>query len=231
MKVALFIKSYRKDFEWLKYALKSIHKFCSGYEEIVIVVPDHDLEELKTFATNGEKLFGVQEYGEGYLFQQMIKMNAHNFTECEYIQYTDSDCIFHTPTKPDDYFQDGKPVMLKTRYGNLEGAEMWRSVVYDALGFLPDWEYMRRHMLIYHRETLMNIQKIFPKMNDYVMTRPGRHFSEFNVMGAFADKYEPERYVWKDTATTEFVPEKLKQFHSYSQYTKENIELIERMLL
>lgn len=230
MRVCLFIKTYKNDFPWLKYCLASIKKYCSGYEEVVIVCPNKDLDELKTIAVNGEKIHGVDEYGEGYLYQQMIKMNAHNFTDCEYIQYTDSDCVFHTPTKPEDYFDNGKPWMYKTRYGNLEGAEIWKVVVRDALGFMPEWEFMRRHMLIYHRETLMNIQRQFPGMNDYIMTRPGRHFSEFNVMGAFADKFEPDRYIWKDTATSEFIPEKLKQFHSYSQYTKENIELMERMI-
>ncbi len=231
MKVALFIKTYRQDFVWLKYCLASIKKYCTGYEEVVIVCPRGDVGELTTFATNGERIVPVDEYGEGYLYQQMIKMNAHNFTNCDWIQYFDSDCIFHSPNSPDMYFEEGKPVMLKTLYEKIDkNTRMWQSVVAKAIKIVPEFEYMRRHGLIYHRETLMNIQTKFPKMNDHIMTRPARHFSEFNVMGAFAEHFEPERYIWKDTETTPFKHGTFHQFWSYSGCTEEEKQRMEKML-
>lgn len=230
MKVALFIKTYKNDFVWLKYCLASIKKYCTGYEEVVIVCPRGDVPELLTFATNGERVVPVDEYGEGYLYQQMIKMNAHNFTDCEWIQYFDSDCIFHSPNSPDMYFRDGKPVMLKTRYGTLGDGDMWQSVVEKALKIKPEFEYMRRHGLIYHRSTLENIQIKYPHINDYVMKRPQRHFSEFNFMGAFADHFEPDKYIWEDTATTPFKHGTFHQFWSYSGCTEEEKQRMEKML-
>lgn len=226
---AIFIKSYAKDFKWLKYCLLSIRKYCTGFDDVVIVVPPTDVEECKTFATQ-ERVVGYGEYGEGYLFQQMIKVNAHNFTKCDFIHYVDSDCIFRTPTTPLDYFDGDKPWMYKTRYGNLEGAEVWKEVTSSAIGFPVEWEYMRRHGLVYHRRTLMKIQELYPKINDYIMSRPARHFSEFNFMGAFAEFYEPNDYIWKDTATNEFIPERLKQFWSYSGCTKEEQEEMEKLI-
>lgn len=224
---AIFIKSYHKDFEWLRYCLMSIRKHVEGFDDLVIVVPPRDVAECSKLTIKGERVVGKDEYGCGYLFQQMIKMNAHSFTHCDYIHYVDSDCVFHTPTNPLDYFEDGKPWMYKTRYGNLEGAEVWRECTHKAIGFDVEFEYMRRHGIVYHRDTLLNIQQLYPNINDYVMSQPSRHFSEFNFMGAFAEKFEPNNYIWKDTATSEFIPERLKQFWSYSGCTeKEKQEMI-----
>lgn len=223
---AIFIKSYRKDFEWLKYCLLSIRKHVTGFDDIVIVVPPGDVEECQKLAID-ERVVGKEEYGCGYLFQQMLKMNAHSFTHCDYIHYVDSDCIFFTPMNPMDYFENGKPWMYKTPYGNLGGAEVWRECTRNAIGFDVEFEYMRRHGLVYHRDTLLHIQEKYPNINDYVMNQPARHFSEFNFMGAFADHYEPDNYIWKNTETSLFIPEKLKQFWSYSGCTdKEKEEII-----
>lgn len=226
---AIFIKSYKKDFEWLKFCLMSLRKHVKGFDDVVIVVPPSDVEECVSFAEDF-RVVGKEEYGCGYLFQQMIKVNAHSFTHCDFIHYVDSDCIFHIETTPEHYMEDGKPWMYKTRYGNLEGAEVWRGVTSKAIGFDVEWEYMRRHGMTYHRSTLEHIQSRFPNINDYIMSQPARHFSEFNFMGAFAEHFEPDNYIWKDTAVSAFVPERLKQFWSYSGCTNEEKEQMIKLI-
>jgi glycosyltransferase involved in cell wall biosynthesis len=231
MEVSLFIKTYKNDFVWLKYCLESIAKYCTGYSEVVIVCPRSDVPELLTFATHGETIYPVDEKGDGYLYQQLIKMNADEYCKSEWIQYFDSDCIFHSPNSPDMYFEQGKPVMLKTPYSVIgEDARVWQKVVAKALGFVPEYEYMRRHGLIYHRETLRHIHEKFPKMNDHIMSRPLRHFSEFNVMGAFVEVFERDRYIWKNTEETPFKAGTFHQFWSYSGCTEEEKERMNKMI-
>jgi hypothetical protein len=235
MRTALFIKSYKPDFVWLAYALRSIKKFCTGYHEVVIVVPNSDLEEafklLPQFDTvNNYRVIGIDEPPNGYLYQQVVKMNAHNYTDCELIQYHDSDCIFTMPTDPSYYMENGKPWMYCTPYDKVGDAVMWKHCAEKALGFSDDFERMRRHGLTYYRSSLELLHEKYPLINSHVMSQPGRHFSEFNVMGSFVAKFEPEKYLWKNTDEYPIIPERMKQFHSYSQYTPENIQWMEELL-
>ena len=229
LRTALFIKSYKPDFVWLKYCLRSIKKFCTGYHEVVIVVPNSDLEAAKEFVTD-EKLIGIDEPPNGYLYQQVVKLNAHKYTECELIQYHDSDCIFITPTSPTDYMENGKPWMYCTPYEKVGDAIMWQGCVEKILGFKDDMERMRRHGMTYLRTSLLSIQDAHPNVNETIMQQPGRHFSEFNLMGSFVAKNEPNNYIWKNTDEQAIIPERMKQFHSYSEYTAATIEWLEGVL-
>ena len=40
--IDIFYKSYAKDFEWLYYSLRSIKKYLTGYNKIIIVIPEQD---------------------------------------------------------------------------------------------------------------------------------------------------------------------------------------------
>jgi hypothetical protein len=42
MQTDIFIRTYGKDLEWLKYCLRSVAKYCSGFRQIVIVIPKKD---------------------------------------------------------------------------------------------------------------------------------------------------------------------------------------------
>ena len=39
MKVSILIVTYGKDFHWLKWCLKSIEKFSTGFHELVVAIP------------------------------------------------------------------------------------------------------------------------------------------------------------------------------------------------
>lgn len=228
-RTALFIKSYKPDFVWLAYALKSIKKFCTGYHEVVIVVPNQDLEEAKKLVTD-EKLIGIDEPPNGYLFQQVVKLNAHKYTDCELIQYHDSDCIFITPTSPSDYMEDGKPWMYCTPYEKCDTAQMWKEPTEKALGVSVSLEFMRRIQFVYFRESLIRLHEKYPNINQHIMAQPGRHFSEFNFLGGYVYNFEPNNYIWKNTDEHPLVPERLRQFHSYSEYNAQNIEWMENQI-
>lgn len=228
-RTCLFIKSYKPDFVWLKYSLRSIKKFCTGYHEVVVVVPNSDLEAAKEFITD-EKLIGIDEPPNGYLYQQVVKLNAHKYTECELIQYHDSDCVFITPTSPTDYMENGKPWMYCTPYEKVGDAIMWQGCVEKILGFKDPMERMRRHGMTYLRTSLESLHTAHPNLDAYVISQPGRHFSEFNLIGSFVAKTEPNNYIWKNTDEHSIIPERMKQFHSYSEYTSATIEWLEGIL-
>lgn len=57
-----------------------------------------------------------------------------------------------------------------------------------------------------------------------------RHFSEFNVMGAIAERFMPEKFRFIDTNVEELPPLYCKQFWSWGGITPEIAAEIEKTL-
>jgi hypothetical protein len=125
-----------------------------------------------------------------------------------------------------DYFSENsfmigrKPILLKTRYGNLGGGEAWRPITEKAMGRQVEWEYMRRLPLMYRRDTLTAFRNAFIHVFDSMASMKDRAFSEFNCIGAFIEMYEPDGYFISDTE--QWMQEPVaKQFWSWGGITPE----------
>lgn len=232
MQVSIFIKSYRNDFKWLKYCLRSINKFYTGWDEIVIAVPERDRREIESWGLTNERIVVVPEYGEGYLYQQVAKLQAYKYCNGQFIQFVDSDIVFTEPLHVDFFFRDGHPIILKTRYDGkrLGGAECWKDITEKALGYPVEFEYMRRNCLVYHRSTLELISRSYPALEKYVMKQPNRAFSEFNFMGAFVEKFHSAGYKFLDTDKEEIPPQPWTQYWSWGGLNEETINQLEGLL-
>lgn len=243
--VSIFIKTYQKDFPWLKYCLESIEKFVTGYDEIIIVFPEEEqnLQGLK-FPPKTAPVW-IKEYGNPYLFQQVVKLDANYYTESKYIMFVDSDCIFTKPVNLNDLVIDERPLILYTPYEKVGDAICWKSCTEKILEREVKYEFMRRFPLLYHRDTLINFklfvaEKFNQSVEEYVMSQD--RFSEFNALGAFAFMTEQSKYRWLDTETliewTELydiehikLPEPIAiQFWSHSGLTKEDLRRIYEVL-
>lgn len=150
------------------------------------------------------KVIAVPHYNNDYLGQQATKLQADTFTDADLIFYIDSDCVVLEPVTPKSFMKDGKPFQLKTKYSELGDSVPWLPITAKALGFNPEYEYMRRLPLMYWREHLSQLRNAMQikhnmKLENYIMTQPHNAFSEFNVIGAFVDRYYPSMYELQDT--------------------------------
>lgn len=228
MHVDLFIRTYRNDLEWLGFALKSIHKYVTGYRNIIIAIPEDQVHLLSHLTQ--ERVVGVKDLADGYLGQQLTKMQAWQLTDADAIVFWDSDVVAtrHIDVRT-EYFKDDKIILYKTRYSsiNKSGHECpWQPITAKALGFTPEWEYMRRMPLVYWVETLTRCEQFMvalhkSSLEHYVKTRPFREFSEFNVLGAFAEAQTPERYAFVDTESIDMPPCAVDQMWSWGGLTNE----------
>jgi len=213
--ISIFIKSYRNDFPFLHYCLKSIEKFVSGHSEVVVAIPEWDME-LFDEVMHGIEIdvivVPVQEYGDGYLYQQFVKMIAYQFCTEDYIMFVDSDCIFTGPVdiSPSENY---RPEILMTDYANVGDAICWKEPTERWIGCSVNYEYMRRIPLVYRSVTLETLHKSRPDLEQEIMGS-GR-FSEFNAMGIWAHLNEPENYKFIDTAHWEYTPHIARQFWSW----------------
>lgn len=228
MKIDLFIKTYSKDIKWLRYCILSIQKYVTGYNEIIIILPDGERELIDFELPPNTFVHTTEEEGSGYLYQQYIKMIAHHFSGADFIAYVDSDCIFHSPVNFQDLVKEGKPQILMTSYAEMQGCP-WQIPTAEFIGTVPEFEFMRRHVLIYHKSTLENLEGWFTtlrgNLKEYILSRPGGTFSEFNCMGFFAYLYEREKYSFLNTKDWTYVPAIVNQYHSYTQFEEKEAEI------
>lgn len=235
MTTCIFIRTYRNDLPWLKYCLRSIAKFVSGVDQIVIAIPETDRSEIEKFGLTRERIVYVSD--NSYLWQQYDKMISDTTTECDYILHVDSDNCFMRPFGMSEMFVDSKPWMLITPYSTFNPGEMpWQPITSKILGFVPEFETMRRLPLLYPRwlygELRNHVTKVHGKsLRDYVSEQPGKNLSEFNALGSYAHKFHYEAFRWIDTTkVSELPPTAIKQYWSYHGVQEEHRKEMEAIL-
>lgn len=216
--IDIFIKSFRGDFKWLSYALRSVQMNVTGYNKLVLLVPNEDLELLtETITTFPErtKVVSVTEKSPGYLFQQCCKLNAHKYCDSDFIIYFDSDFFIDTLIDLQRVINAGKPEVLYTHYSKVESAIIWKEPTEKMLGLPVEYEMMRRLGQCVHRSTLVSISEMFPNLEDDVMS--SELFSEFNFINAWSYNYDKEKYKWTNTDDWVYEPAMGVQIWSHSK--------------
>jgi hypothetical protein len=212
--IDIFYKSYAPDFKLLRYSLESVKRNVVNYANIHVLIPLRDAQRFdnRNLPPNTTVHF-VEEYGEGYLYQQWCKISAQKYCQSEYILFADSDCIFDHLINLEEFVTDGKPEILYTPYSKVGDAICWKKCTEDFMREEVEFEFMRRNTLIYHRSTLKAIAEYAPNLEVDIMQ--GKRFSEFNAMGAFAFKYEKDKYNFVCTDDWQYVEPKGVQCWSY----------------
>lgn len=228
--IDIFYKSYSRDFKILKYSLLSLEKNVTGYDEITIVIPKIDASLFNYRIQNlppRTKVIMVEEEGNGYLFQQYCKMNAHKYCDTEFILYADSDCIFDHPINLNDYIKDNKPQILYTDYSQVGDAICWKEPTEQFIGKPMQYEFMRRIPLIYHTSTLIHISEKNKNLKEYILNSD--RFSEFNAMGAYAFLNEYDKYQFINTDNWQYESPLATQLWSWFNSGNEEVHQREKI--
>lgn len=239
--IDIFYKTYSKDF-WLLYiSLQTLAKNVTGFNQIVILIPDHekglfDIRKVPKDIAGSVLIIYVKEEGHGYLFQQWCKVNAYNYCKSAFILFADSDCIWDHKEDLSVYVEDWKPEILFTDYEQIEDAKIWIEPTSAFIKEPVKFEFMRRNCLIYHRDTLVAISKYAPDLKNTILN--AEMFSEFNAIGAYAFKYEKDKYRFVNTDTWTYTEPKATQIWSHSSkaegisevHLREYIKMLETFL-
>lgn len=203
MTTDIFIRSYDGDAEWLRYCLRSIQRFATGFRRTVVVVPHGHHPPTG----DAEMVFYVAETGDQYMQQQSDKLHADHFTDAEFILFQDSDTIFTRPITPDMVIRDNRrPVWLYTPYTSLgnDESQLWKKITGKIIGHPVEHEFMRRHPLVAPSWALREFRTWVHRvhgvsMERYVMTQPDHDFSEWNALGAWLWYFHRDHIVWQNT--------------------------------
>ncbi len=241
MTTSIFIKSWPPDFGFLAYCLKSIHKFATGFSEIVVLIPDNsDLPLTK------EKLIKVPEppseghhmHGKGYVLQQCYKVSADKYTSSDFVCMMDSDCVFTKPVTPDDLFVDGKPLWLMTPFADILPTDKNLPAHFEAIkefsGIPPEFEMMRRHSQVIPRWAFGCFRDYAQQLHgmsfeQWAMAQKFRGVTEFNHIGQFLHLNFPNFIHFHDTRFG-IPPSFVEQYWSWNGITPEIRTYMEALL-
>lgn len=222
MTTDILIRTYEKDLDWLGYALKSIHKHVTGWRRIVIAIPKgqgHLLSHL-----TAETVIEVDDLPNGYIGQQLTKMEAWKYTDADAVLFWDSDVIATEPHDVAEYFKEGKPILWCTPWDKVGDAICWKGCTEQALGFEPPFEYMRRMPVLHLRGALVDcyyyVERTVGKSLERYLSSVDR-FSEFNVIGAFVHQFQHKDYAVINTEEQAPPPQKIFQGWSWGGITEE----------
>lgn len=230
MNVEILIATWSKDIEYLRWNLKSIAKFASGFSGTTLLVASQEESLFKPicekFGCSLAMYDRVPDPKYWHLQHQAEKCMAD--VHCpfkDFVLYLDSDCVLTESITPEDYFVDGKPVLCIEEFSRLSG-NPWKPETDRALGFDVKFETMRRHPAVHYRKMFSDFRHRVETVHhvpfyDYVMRQKPEYpwgYSEFCALGAFclwSDAWK-EKYHFIDLAKDQRPPDKLIQFWSHS---------------
>ena len=209
MKVEIIYVTFRRDYDFLHYSMRSFRKYCKGFSGVKIVVPTQDVELFLEF----ERRYSTPECpvlvknfleypGKGFVHHLAMQCCADVFCpKADLILHMDPDCLWSKPSTPNDYIVDGKPVLVIEPYSVIKeyfpGRYNWKAVTEMALGYETPYETMCRHPAIHwpitYRLTRKRVEEVhMTPFIDFVLKQQNsfpQGFGEFNTLGAVAVNY------------------------------------------
>ena len=241
MRVSILIVTFERDFLWLKCCLKSIAKFATGFHEVIVAIPEETPFNTMSW------LFGVfpkltlrlapfEDWpGKGFVRHMDRIMHADEICpDSDFILHMDADCIFTEPVRPDDYFVDGKPVLITAPYEwivrkfNNPHHLRWRDAVVNAIGGSSGREGMRRHPAVHHPRVYHMARALIEQYTGKPVSEHIRGtqetfpqgFAEFPTLAEVAWRHFRSDYHWIAQETDPWPTDKLLQFWSHGPIDK-----------
>lgn len=224
MNHAIILRTYDRDLKWLKLSLPTIMKHCHGFSCIRVVGDKTGtlaLEYARSIGCETDTDYDVDGIAKGYIAQQATKLRADFFVpgDTDAVLFFDSDCIVQGPMKPEDYMIGERIVMLYTPWSHVGDAKIaWQGITQTTLGETTEFEFMRRLPMAFNLSTIRDARawleaKYKMPMHDFLANKES--FSEYNFLGAWAHRFEPDRYHWINTLRGTWKQLPTRQFWSH----------------
>jgi len=236
MKTDIFICTYARDFPYLEFCLRSIAKFATGFNRVLLLVPNEDIDGTHAYVSKTGPhrvpitVVGYEEKpGKGMLWHMRNIMYADTFSDAEVIAHMDADCIFTDPVTPDYLLaEDGKIILRYEPFESIckrhDAMMRWQECTTKCLPFPPKHETMRSHPEAYHRDTYRVAREAMEKktkrpVDDYILAQENtfpQTFCEHVTLGNVAMELQPQHYhPVLQTSDTPMPDPRMQQFWSH----------------
>ncbi|MER8010383.1 hypothetical protein [Streptomyces sp. NPDC094149] len=223
--VDIVIRSHAKDFAWLRHCLAGVRRWCTGFRDVVVVVPRRCEHRLARYGIEADRIVLCSDHADDYLGQQVTKTLADTFTDADFIAHLDSDCVVRRPLTPADLVDDaGRPRLLYTPGEHFRRGAPWQAATERFLGRPVTCDYMRRQPLVYPRWIYPELREHAVRRHgvelaEYIMAQPPLGFSEFNAMGAYAHERHRDAFAWTVHPSSTYDETWTRVFWSWSGIT------------
>jgi hypothetical protein len=243
------------DLDWLRYALRSIRRHCSGFQGVTVVHPEHEKEMFDPLAKEFDvRLHSFPEpQGKGMLAHMVQMANADSIVPpgTKYILHSDADCIFKMLTRPEHYFWNDKPYYIVRTWDSLTTEDprhpgskvisdcaQWRGPTEAQLGFPTPMYTMCMNTAVLPIDFYARYRKHITVMhgkpfetymlegkNDHPATR-----MDWTAFGAFAYRDMNDRFTWFDVEQPPYPVDRKLAFWSHAGLSSDVTDQIERLL-
>lgn len=235
MIIDLFYKTYPKDYEFLRYSLRSMKKRAKGFRHIVVVTECEDpaqphlIPEMEGTRYSAIDSKGMAEpfpgrINHGYEHQKAIKCMWPAFSNADAVFQVDSDYVLTGDLNAEDLFIDGQPVWTKRPFEeDPAGQKAWQAGTQWFAGRPVFTSYMCSPGFLVTRE-LANA--FFKSVGHKYQCSPVELFlnpeipqlSEYELLGWYAENSGVLENTYKFLHPSEFnLP--IKQFWSWGNVT------------
>ncbi len=178
--VTIFIVTHAKDIPFLKYCLKSIKLYATGFKETILLVPAHEIREFDWVKRKDVNVKAFEQpEGKGFLAHMIQKCRADEWCpDADYVLHLDADVLFFRKATPADFIKDHQCLCLRESYAGITNPHRhtWRQNVRNATGLFPDHDYMLRHGTVHPCS-------VYRTTRELVESHTGKRFDEFVLDG------------------------------------------------
>jgi len=217
----IFIKTYKGDFVWLDFLLKSIKKFASGFRDVVIVsdddghkIPDSivNIMPAKIFYSAFPKT-KIPNCSQpiGYVWQQAVKLEWMKYTDADAVFFLDSDQMIIKPITPNNLITNNKYTWFYRDWKDADRAICWKKRTDDYLKIDSKYESMcvPASYVMTRNITSKFLNYVFSMYNarsiwETFMKANIEGVSEYNAMGNFILDYDENNEYNKQILTENF---------------------------
>src|SRR6185503_7360385 len=111
------------DLDWLRYCLRAIRKFCTGFQGVTVVHPAHETQMFEPLRDELDIRLSAQteQPGKGFLHHMIAMASADQIVppSTKYVLHCDADCIFNMATTPENFFWGDKPYYIVRSWESL----------------------------------------------------------------------------------------------------------------
>lgn len=214
-KIGIFIKTCKKDLQWIEFCLKSIEKNAKEFSGICVVT-ENDNQEINKYKDlvsipinicfeDIPNFSHTCQDGNGYLWMQNIKLSWHKYCDFDAVLQIDSDCIITSELTPEFYIKDKKWKWWVRDWEYAELANVHKPAMTKLLKKEPKYEHMLFPGWILDRNSTINFHNWINKEHncdwwDYLLNKTqedwnneledggkSRGSSVYNAYGAFLE--------------------------------------------
>lgn len=174
-RVEILIVTFARDMDFLRYCMKSIRQYASGFYGTTIVVPSHEVGLYDWVRKEAKVVYFDEPAGKGMMAHEIQKCRADEWCPAaDFILHLDADCMFFRRVTPADYVKNWQGLMVGESYASITNPNrhIWKKCVEDATGYTPTHDCMVRHPQIHPRQ-------VYQATRDAVEAFTGRSFNEY----------------------------------------------------